>query len=194
MFIILFSVSCTKILIDEEKISEIPVLIRLNDDYYFEISYYHLYFENKINDKKSYGINLSKENNTVKIDLFPGLYNIYVYGLADKTSTSKKVFSYSINKEIKIFPNNKIINISLIKLLPDIKLEFDRLNNFYNIFVNVREISDIFSLSSLSIKQGNARYKSIDFIFDYDSMNYKAEISVNENGSWYANIAYSLKK
>jgi hypothetical protein len=193
LIMLVISVSCTKILIDEEEISKIPVLIRLNDDYNNETAVYHILFENINNDKKSFGINLPKENTELQTKVFPGNYNIYVYGLAVKTAASKKVLSYSINKNFEIIPDNKNFEVKLVKLLPDIRLEFDPDLIEYDISVNMTGIFEIFSLSSLSIKQGTDRYRSVKFIYDPDSSSYTAKMQLIQNGIFYANIGYMLK-
>ena len=44
----------------------------------------------------------------ISLSIFPGIYNIYSYGLLEKTKTSKKVYSYGLFNNIKCFDNKNI--------------------------------------------------------------------------------------
>lgn len=126
--------------------------------------------------------------------LFPGIYNIYAYGLVEKTETSKKVYSYSIKKNLECFENSKNdILLDFTILTPSAEIIIEDPIDTPILKVYIEGISDIFSLSSLSVKQGSDRVRSVDFERHDDTMTYTAPVPIYENGDWYMNISYSLK-
>ena len=163
------------------------------DDNSDDIFGYHIYFENQKDRYKSYGINQYEYNVKIKVSLFPGIYNIYTYGLVEKTSSSKKVYSFNTKKGVECFVNSeRNILIKPCVLIP----QADILENFIDLpilKVYMSELIDIFSLSSLSVKQGTDRVRSVTYEYDENDITYNANVSLYENGDWYMNISYLLK-
>ncbi len=54
----------------------------------------------------------------------------------------------------------------------------------------MNELGGIFSISSLSLKQGNDRFRSLDI--QKENNFYFTEVPLIENGDWFMNISYLL--
>ena len=121
--------------------------------------------------------------------MFPGNYNIYCYGLTDKTTSSKKVYSLKMLKNISIFNKKEFI------IIPDIlspSVEINKSDEGYKIFIIMNDLYDVMSLSSFSIKQGDAKLKSYDFSYSSEDKQYSIVVP-DIQGDWSANISYSIK-
>jgi hypothetical protein len=191
--VIVLIFSCTKILVDQENIDYIRLKISINDQYYYNIFCYHIYFENIQDHSRSFGINNLDKNNFMTVIIYPGKYNIYTYGLTIKSSVSKNVYSYSIKKNIDLFDQINTIEINMDILKPKINLEYSKEENVYNLIISMQDISEIFSLSSFSLKQGSDSYKKIYLDYNASLFCYISNIDIIQNGSWYANISFYLK-
>lgn len=189
--LIAFIISCQSTIYEKPKIDNIDLSIDLKEeDLTQSILLYHLYFENHNNKDESIGVNYHESGNNLKVSLFPGVYNIYAYGLIEKTNTSKKVYSFSIEKNIKCFDNSDIL-INLKTLAPQAEIVI--IENLPVLKVNMNDLYEIFYLSSLSIKQGGDRVRSLDYSFNNNDKSYIANVPLYENGDWYFNISYCLK-
>jgi hypothetical protein len=186
-------ISCTKNLVDKEIIENRQVIIKLIDPYYYNTYCYHIFFENIADYKKSFGINNLNKDNLLTVLIYPGIYNIYAYGLNVKSTVSKNVFSYSVKKAEELFDQINIIEMNMNILTPKIESVYDMQLNAYRLNVSMQDISEIFSLSSFSIKQGTEDYKKIYLDYNSSSCCYTANIEIIQNGSWFANISYYLK-
>lgn len=189
--LILIIISCQQepsIIKKEESIKNIKLSLSINDDSE-DIQVYHIYLKHISDKTKSFAVNCFDLTNDLNISLFPGVYNFYSYGLVDKTETSKNVFSYSIIENIKLFENNDI-KLYFNILNPDVKIEYDEVNNKVYLKVFINELFGIFTVSSISLKQGIDRVRSLDFN-KLDNI-YLAEVPLYENGEWFLNISFSL--
>lgn len=190
-FILALIISCQQdpvIVKEEETIKKVDLSLSINNQSE-DIEVYHIYLKNISDNARSYAVNNFDLTNDLNISLFPGVYSLYSYGLIDKTETSKKVFSYSIIENIEFFQNKKI-KLSFKILNPDVLIEYDYINDkvFLKVFMN--DLYGFFTVSSISIKQGSDRVRSLDFI-KLDNI-YLAEVPLYENGEWFLNISYSL--
>ena len=98
--IIIFS--CTENIFKEEKIDDVEINLKIDEGYQDKLNIYHIYFYNRNNKKERFGINLFNDNN-ISLSIFPGIYDIYIYGLNEKNEDSLKVFSYYIINGIECF-------------------------------------------------------------------------------------------
>lgn len=83
------------------------------------------------------------------------------------------------------------MNVSLNTLVPAAKVVNE--NNQIKLIVNMDGLNDIFSLSSLSLKQGTDKLRSIDFSYDEINNCYCSTVAFYQNGSWFLNISYEVK-
>lgn len=193
-FILLFCLfSCINIIKSSEDIknAEIKVgLFDLTDDAVL----YHIYFKNIYNKKKSTGYNIFDISSDISFYIYPGVYNIYTYGLFEKTSTSLKVLNYDIRKNIDIFnDSNKNIQVEMKLLTTSYDVEYDSKSENAILKIHMNEIYDIFSLSSISVRQGEDRVRSLSYYFDERDLSYIVDVPLYENGDWFMNISYKLK-
>lgn len=193
IFFFIHIISCTQSINIKEKITRKKIKLEIMDNFE-KNQYYHFYFEN-INDKSN-SSGLVKENNEniheIVIELFPGIYNIYCYGLAEKTGKTKKVFSFQTLTEIEIF-REKEFKIKTRKLYPEFDLHINEDSNSVKLLINMQELNNFFSVSTISIKQGSNRNKTVNYSYNKIEKKYEAIISIEKTGDWYLNISYSLK-
>lgn len=186
IIIIIFSCSSESIIKEKEKIDNVSLSLSL-DDQSSNIEVYHIYLKHVSDKTKSIAVDYFDLSDDISLSVFPGMYNLYSYGLVTKTETSKQVYSYSILNNIGCF-SDKNINIKFDKLSPDAVIQ--TIEDKFFLKINMNELSEIFSLSSLSLKQGNDRYRSLTF--HKENNYYIAEVPFYENGKWYMNISYLL--
>ena len=188
ILLILFFFSCSMGFENkDEKIEIVNLSFTVNDEA-DQIDLWHIYFRNISDKSRSCSINAFDKNEEYSTALFPGRYNIYAYGLIEKTATTKNVFSYSNMLDYECF-NNEKIQINLDELIPEFEVVTD--DQPY-IKIDMRKLKESFSLSSISLKQGSDRSRSLDF--NRSDNNYCiAPFSLVENGDWFLNISYSLK-
>jgi|GEM_PF-3538410 len=191
LFFLFSFLCCDETIMNKENINDVTIVLSFSEEYVNDIVIYHVYFYNNQDKSKSKGFNIAEINKEFKTNIFPGIYDIYVYGLVEKTESSLKVFSYDYSLKLKCFNDIQNLKINLKELIPDFKLNTDLVIPM--IKISMSGISDLFSLSSLSIKQGSDRVRSLDLIYDKDKNIYTAEIPVYDNGLWLMNISYSLK-
>jgi hypothetical protein len=185
----LFLFSCNAITNVEEIIN--PEKFSFAIDSTSDINCYHIFFQN-VNDKtKNFGLN-KFDKNDFETDVFPGIYNIYLYGLVDKTDTTKKVSTYLSLKNVSLKNKDKSI-ISLKPMILEPKFFLEPAENKYILKVDLTGIYEMFYVSSISVKQGQDKVKSIDFFSDSVNENYYCEITYYQTGIWYANISLGLK-
>ncbi|HOJ64215.1 MAG TPA: hypothetical protein PLE45_07315 [Spirochaetota bacterium] len=156
-------------------------------------SIYHIYFE-KIGDKKeSKGFTIFKPDNFLVAYLFPGTYNIYLYSIVPKTDTTFCVSKYKILKNIKITEEKNIfVDDNFKDLYPSFSIEkYDE--ESYLLTIDMKDCYELFSISSMSIKQGTDKTRSIDFSFDKYFLKVFAIIPFYQNGDWFMNISFSIK-
>ncbi len=190
-FVLIIIITCQQeptIIKKEVSINDINLSLSISEQSE-EIQLYHIYLKHISDNKKSFAINCFDLTADLNISLFPGVYNLYSYGLVNKTETTKKVFSYSNIEKIKLFEDKKTELFFKI-LTPDVLIEYDNINNKVVLKVFMNELYSIFTVSSISIKQGIDRVRSLDFI-KQDNI-YLAEVPLFENGEWFLNISYSL--
>ena len=138
---------------------------------------------------KSVAINYFDLSDDISISIFPGIYNLYSYGLVAKTETSKKVYSYGFINNLECFNNGNIV-LKYNVLYPEAEVQYIESENKVILKINMNDLSGIFSVSSISLKQGSDRVRSLSF-YKYNE-NYIADVPLYENGEWYMNISYSL--
>jgi hypothetical protein len=174
-------------MIIEEKLSPIETKIKfsgLTDE-----KLIHIYFQNLKNKKDSFGKNIFDLTDDFAVNLFPGRYDIYFYGLDAKTSTTMKVYSTCMKKNIEIFSYGEI---SMIPEVLSPEVETKKTSENWNVSIMMNELYDILSLSAFSLKQGSEKLKSFDY--EYDEFGKKYFSSVPDiKGSWYMNVSYSIK-
>jgi len=189
IFIILSIMSCSNIINQDEKI--IPSQYNFFVDTTSDISTCHFFVQNVSNRNKNFGLNLF-ENKNFMLDLFPGKYNFYFYDLIYKTDTTKKVYSYSAIKDVFVeIGKKRTIVINPIILQPNLSIKNE--NSYYTVLVNLNDIYEMFSVSSISIKQGTDKYRSINCYANEKDSNYCGEVPFFQSGSWYANISFAIK-
>ncbi len=189
LIFVLWLFSCDSEVKKELVIKPFDVSLKLRDFPEQRSDVYHVFLKN-VDTNDSSGTDIFMPDNRIAIRLYPGVYNIYCYGLVDKTQTSKKVFSYRILKNIGIYESQEL-NIDLSTLVPDFSISGQTQGYLLKVFMN--EIYDIFSVSSLSVKQGTGRAVSIDYQLDKENLFYYSPIELIKSGSWFMNISYSLK-
>ncbi len=186
LILILITFSCMVEFYDNSSIGETSIFIRILDD----TSYiYHIYFENINCKTKSKGQNLNNKN-YITFKIYPGIYNIYIYRIVPKTDSSFCVDKYKVLKNIKIV-NKKSIELTLEDLYPDFKFESN--NNEYIIKIYMDKIYEIFGLSSISIKQGDDKVRSILCSYSKEENIYYSIIPFYQQGDWFMNISFYLK-
>ena len=190
LFLIIFIICCQNepIIKEKESIDNVNISLSIEDESN-DIEIYHIYLRHITDKSKSNAINCFDLSNDTSLSLFPGIYNFYLYGLIAKTEKSKQVFSYGILNNIECF-NNKNFSIKFKKLYPDVEIQNIESENKVFLKINMNELSGIFSLSSVSIKQGSDRVRSLKF--NKENNYYVAEVPLYENGEWFMNISYLL--
>ncbi len=188
IFVIILSCQESSIIKENEKIKNKNIILTIYDNSK-NIILYHVYFKNINDSKESFAVNNFDLTDDIKTSLFPGIYNLYIYGLIDKDENSKMVFSYSIINNLEIY-ENKNIKLDLTQLDPDVLVEYDNIKNKVYLKIYMNELGGIFSISSLSLKQGNDRFRSLDI--QKENNFYFTEVPLIENGDWFMNISYLL--
>lgn len=188
VFIITINCQESSIIKKDEKIINNKIKLSLIDNSE-NIIFYHIYLKNFNDSKKSFALNHFDLSDDLEASLFPGLYDFYAYGLIEKKESSKMILSYSVIENFDVY-KDKNIKFNFIQLKPDARIEYDNIGNKVYLKVFMNELSGIFSISSLSLKQGNDRYRSLD-IQKMDDI-YFTEIFLIENGKWYLNVSYQL--
>jgi hypothetical protein len=189
LFIFLL-ISCESVIKEKTTINPITANIKLYENLNQQSCAYHVYFKNHEYRGESYAFNLFDIQNEKVLKILPGRYDVYSYGFIDKTENTKKVYSYKIIKNFEIY-SDKDINIELIELQPDFKVIVE--DNTYKLVIFMKNIYDIFSISSLSVKQGSDKVRSLDFQFDKNDLIYYASIPFYQSGDWFMNISFSIK-
>jgi hypothetical protein len=178
--------SCSESLEINEKIEPVNIRIKIIPD--SQENLFHIFFQNIKNRNLSFGIN-TIEINDISTNIKPGIYNIYIYGFNDKTETSKKVYSYCILRNNEEFNDDQIMGVMKV-LTPDSNID---INKTYKIMIYMNDIYDIFSVSSLSLKLGEDKLKSIEFNYNETQKYYFSNELNYISGKWYMNISYLLK-
>jgi hypothetical protein len=180
--------SCNLSLSLEEKIP--PVTLQINFNKLTDEKLFHIYFQNQNDKKHSIGFDYFDLSVSPDFSIFPGIYNIYIYGLNDKSSTTEKIYSYKIIRSVEIFSSKEIV-VEPVKLNPEFKIE-KTTDSTYKIYIMMNDLYEIFSLSSFSLKQGQEKLKSMDIDYSTDKQCYISYVP-NIYGSWYGNFSYSLR-
>ncbi|OHD44456.1 MAG: hypothetical protein A2086_06805 [Spirochaetes bacterium GWD1_27_9] len=187
LFCLLISCSAIDNISEKTELINIKIINESTDDIC-----YHLFFENIKNSKYSFGINQTNKDQSLDIKLIYGSYNVYIYGLINKTDTTKKVYSYQIIKENKFF-NNSILNVKTENLEPQLDLALNEETNDYNLTILVDKIFSILYISSISIKQGTLKTKSLKLSYVDQEKKYITEKISGEKGVWLLNISFGIK-
>jgi len=152
--------------------------------------YHHIMFENIDFKKESVNHYYYELTDALNLSVSYGMYNLYYFGLSNKSETSLNVTHYSYLKNIKV-NKDKNISLEILELKPCYSSDFE--NNNAAIMINMNNIYEFFGLSSVSVKQGGDRYRSCSFEYDNDLESYIIVIPIQYYGDWYINISYCLK-
>lgn len=188
--LIFLLISCESVINEKVTINPVNVNVKLYENLNLQSCVYHVFFKSQKYRGKSYAFNLFDINNEKSLKIFPGKYDVYSYGIIDKTENTKKVYSYKIIKNFEVY-SDKVINIELIELRPNFKVILE--DNIYTLIIFMDKIYDIFSISSLSVKQGNDKVRSLDFHLNKNDLIYYADIPFYQNGDWLMNVSFSIK-
>lgn len=187
-----FLLCCQNAVSMDEKISEKRVSISFESDK-SNPRYYHLYCENIGDKKRSKGLLLKgADGPQVEIHLFPGRYNIYLYGLTPKGEKSTSLCSSALLKGAAIF-DDRVISLSPLELTPVFSYHLDREKGVVTVVVEAGQTSALLRLSSLSLKQGSSRREALKFSYDKENGLYRASTTIKGGGASYLNLSYSLK-
>lgn len=155
--------------------------------------HYHLYFEHQSDKKRSKGIVVeAKESLLIEESLFPGRYNLYVYGLAPKSSKKTQVVSFSFLPDLELL-RDRVLDIDCPTLTPSYSSEIDRETGELKVMVDADSLMGLFRLSSLSIKQMDNRIRALKFSYDGQRKLYLATAQVEPDDECHINLSYSLK-
>lgn len=152
--------------------------------------YHHIFLENiDIKDKSLHQYYYDFKD-YLELSVSYGSYNLYYFGLSYKNETSMNVINYSYIKNIKV---NKDLNLSMKieKFEPQYSLNIE--DNIITIMIDVKDVSDFFALSSVSIKQGSDRYRSSEFEYNESMKNYITSVQKQYFGDWYMNLSFYMK-
>jgi hypothetical protein len=187
LLISIMTASCSNEIISEkEEITQPEISLVVNDKN--NNSLYHVYFKNSESYTKSSSVNLNKEKKT-KSTLKFGNYSVYALSFAPKTTSNyccDKFWSTTID-----ITESKTLLAEPVILKPDAEIIYE--NGEVQIIIHTERYNDIFSISSLSLKQGSDKVRSLNFIYNEKDKNYSAKITLYRNGEWYYNISFTLK-
>lgn len=186
---ILILFSCSVVFKENSFLSRERVKVTITESDSF---FYHIYFENIDDKKESYGKTISSLDSLAILYLFPGKYNIYVYGIVPKTEESFYIQKFRVLKEVEIITQNEIIISQLFDLYPVFNIEKYNSDN-YLLELDLKEIYEMFSISSLSVKQNSDRTRSLTWKTDNESLKVYALIPFYQSGEWFMNISFSIK-
>lgn len=179
--------SCSEPFMIEEKIYPVRISISIKSPGESP-GLYHIYYKHI--KEKSFSRGIVTESSTSKIELFPGTYTIYLYKLADKSEKYKKVISYRVIRDVKIF-SPLCLSEELILLSPVVK--HSREQEGLRLWLPMDGVYELFTISSLSVKQGSSRNKSVSPGYNKHRKRYEVVVPVNNEGLWFINISYALR-
>lgn len=183
---------CQNVLSLEESIGERRLSLSIAPDPAAPLQY-HLYFEHLSDKKRSQGIVVrADESLLIEEKLFPGRYNLYVYGLAPKSNTTMQVVSFSFLPELELF-KDRVLDIDCSTLTPSYSCEIDREKGELKVIVDADALMGLFRLSSLSLKQAGTRVKALNFSYDKRRKLYIASAPLESEGECLINLSYALK-
>lgn len=183
---------CQNVLCLEESIGDRRLTLSIAPDQAAPL-HYHLYFEHLSDKKRSKGVIVeAKESLLIEESLFPGRYNLYVYGLAPKSSKKTQVVSFSFLPELELF-RDRVLDIDCRTLAPSYSSEIDREKGELVVMIDAESLMGLFRLSSLSIKQVDSRVKALKFSYDGDRKLYLATAQVEADDECRINLSLSLK-
>jgi len=179
--------SCEENIINEnEKIEKIKVNLSITNN---EVNpLYHIYVKNNSSYKKSLSYDLTNSNELF-LECERGNYNLYILSLIDKSATAKYANKIYYSEE-SLF-ENKIITVELTEVYPETSIII--YNNLPRLIINFQKYENLFSISSLSLKQGTDKVKSLSFNYDAANKYYYADITLYQNGEWLLNTSFSVK-
>ena len=127
------------------------------------------------------------------MNIFPGEYNIYCYGL-DRKDNEKfmPVSGAVISRKIRI-NNDEVVEISMIEVIPEYELVYSIEKEIFEINIDFKKYDTLFSISSVSIKQGNQRVRGLEYRYISEEQKYLSETDIECYGDWFFNISYSIK-
>ncbi|MCG8570304.1 MAG: hypothetical protein MJB14_09205 [Spirochaetes bacterium] len=190
IFILFILFSCQQRMVISEQIN--PVTIQLATKTIDQEELIHYYFKNLENNDYSTGILINPNAAAQQeVILYPGPYAIYVYGLITKDQSVMQVYSYTYQKKLLLQQNEKL-SFHCKLLYPQFSSCLIEKANQVNILIYFNDISDLFSLSSVSIQQGEGRKTSYDFE-KIDDQTVFLTVPVEENGKWLMNNSLAIK-
>lgn len=186
ILVVLF-LSCVNYINQVEKLKDCTMTVKLFDENNAII--YHFFLENRaLNISYSYSFT---DKESLAFVVKEGTYDIYYFGLIKKNDTSYMVISYSYEKNMSIH-NNLILNMNVKGFFPN----YQTIKNSENIIelkIFVSDVIEFSYVSSISVKQGSDRYRSVNFLYDEIKKLYLSNIPIQYSGSWYMNISYTVR-
>lgn len=179
--------SCSDPQVIEEKITPVPLSVTIQGSD-TSAGVYHIYYKHNKTKNYSKGVVTDNRSNTLK--LFPGIYTIYLYKLADKSTKYKMVESFSVIKDVKVF--------SRLNLTPQLTtlshtVTYCRENDRVQISLAMDGLYELFTISSLSVQKGSSRSKSVSHKYNRSFNRYEAFIVLESDEVWSVNLSYALR-
>jgi hypothetical protein len=168
----------------ESRIEPVPVSITW-DSSSDPVLLYHLFIDGGDSD---YAFNSNGDDHILECMLFPGVYDLYLYGMSQKSETTVSITSWS--KQNIVISHGVPADITTTLQVVDItgSLEINGKSSVH-LAVPCQDLDSIFSLSSLSVKQGSDRVRRVEAEYDENHECWGAVIPVSRVGIWSFNIS-----